>query len=86
MKPTPGDIRCIAFGHITRLAIWKLRPTWKKSLATLEKLDLVRVTMDSIANVDDVKARIEERSTPELPPLVGLFRAHNQERLDAVTF
>ena len=86
MKPTPGDIRCIAFGHITRLAIWKLRPTWKKMLPTLEKLDLVRVTMDSIANVDDVKARIEERSTPELPPLVGLFRAHNQERLDAVTF
>ena len=28
MKPTAGDIRCTALGHITRMAIWQLRPSW----------------------------------------------------------
>jgi putative DNA methylase len=31
VKPTPGDIRCIIFGHLVRLAIWSLRPQWEKN-------------------------------------------------------
>ncbi|MBI4766941.1 MAG: DUF1156 domain-containing protein [Deltaproteobacteria bacterium] len=30
VKPTPGDMRCIAYGHLIRLAIWDLRRTWDK--------------------------------------------------------
>jgi hypothetical protein len=29
--PTQGDIRCITFGHLIRLAIWSLRKDWDKN-------------------------------------------------------
>ncbi len=30
VKPTKGDIRCIVFGHLARLAVWHLRSEWDK--------------------------------------------------------
>jgi hypothetical protein len=54
MKPTAGDIRCIAFGHITRMAIWNLQPHWKANRPTEQKLNEIRSAMDSLADVDDV--------------------------------
>lgn len=31
VKPTTGDMRRIAYGHLIRLAIWNLRKTWDKN-------------------------------------------------------
>ncbi len=31
VKPTHGDTRCIAHGHLIRLAIWSLRKKWNKN-------------------------------------------------------
>jgi putative DNA methylase len=31
VKPTSGDIRCITYGHLIRLAIWSLRLEWGKT-------------------------------------------------------
>jgi adenine-specific DNA methylase len=31
VKPTRGDIRCVIFGHLVRLAIWSLRREWNKN-------------------------------------------------------
>ena len=39
MKPTAGDIRCIVFGHLTRIAIWHLHKKWKAALPTPERLE-----------------------------------------------
>ena len=39
--PTRGDVRCIIFGHIIRLAIWQLRRIWKCSMPIDEKLAAV---------------------------------------------
>jgi len=39
--PTRGDVRCIIFGHIIRLAIWQLRRTWKPVMPVEEKLAAV---------------------------------------------
>lgn len=38
VKPTTGDMRCIAHGHLIRLAIWNLRRTWDKSAAISRRL------------------------------------------------
>lgn len=38
MKPTRGDARCIVFGHLTRMAVWKLRGDWSSETSTLRKL------------------------------------------------
>jgi adenine-specific DNA methylase len=41
VKPTPGDIRCITFGHLIRLAIWSLRGNWDKNKPTVSRLTSV---------------------------------------------
>lgn len=46
VKPTAGDIRCVGFGHIIRLAIWYLRPKWKRDLPTAERIAAVRLWID----------------------------------------
>ena len=39
-RPSRGDARCVMFGHLTRLAIWRLRESWDTKLPTGRKLDL----------------------------------------------
>jgi putative DNA methylase len=41
VKPTAGDMRCIAYGHIIRLAIWNLRKTWDKNAGINKRLSTV---------------------------------------------
>jgi len=38
VKPTPGDIRCITYGHLIRLAIWSLRLGWNKNEPTTSRV------------------------------------------------
>ena len=38
MKPARGDIRCIIFGHLIRLAIWGLRIGWNRKITTKTRL------------------------------------------------
>jgi len=59
MKPTAGDIRCIAFGHITRMAIWNLRADWDAAQPTGVKLETIRQAMDAITTADEVRATLE---------------------------
>ena len=35
---SPGDTRCIIFGHLTRMAVWTLRENWDRARPTAEKL------------------------------------------------
>jgi hypothetical protein len=41
VKPTAGDIRCIVFGHLARLAIIGLEGEWDRDLPTGKRLGLV---------------------------------------------
>jgi putative DNA methylase len=74
MKPTAGDVRCILFGHVTRLAIWTLRPEWDASQPTPKKLALAAAAM---ATFGDVTGLIEQcRAQPDQDPRPGrLFEA-----------
>jgi hypothetical protein len=38
VRPTRGDTRCIAHGHLIRLAIWDLRKTWNKNAGISKRL------------------------------------------------
>jgi len=38
VKPSQGDTRCIAYGHVIRLAVWHLRKGWDTSLSVDEKI------------------------------------------------
>lgn len=36
VQPTEGDVRCVAYGHLTRMAIWELRHEWQSAPKTVE--------------------------------------------------
>ncbi len=73
MKPTAGDIRCMALGHITRMAVWRLKSGWNPTLATQEKFTVLRNAMNSIATVDDVQKRLDVAGIPAPAPPGDLF-------------
>jgi adenine-specific DNA methylase len=41
IQPSFGDTRCIAYGHLVRLAIWNLRDNWDKMADTSRKISAV---------------------------------------------
>lgn len=87
MKPTSGDIRCIAFGHITRMSIWRLRPSWNPGLPTEKKLAIFRETMDELATVETVLKQLEGIPVPQPEMRCGLFALpESMELADAVAF
>ena len=53
--PTRGDIRCIVFGHLTRLAVWRLRVPWDRSCSTTEKLSSVAAEIRDIATLHEIE-------------------------------
>jgi hypothetical protein len=86
VKPTAGDIRCIAFGHLTRMAIWTLRPNWSVSASTADKLARFAGALGALGPwqvvIDTLTSVGESRFAPSVQAL-PLF--HKDER-DAVSF
>jgi adenine-specific DNA methylase len=64
MKPTAGDIRCIVFGHLTRIAIWHLRKKWKAALPTPERLEHFNATVAAYGE----PASLIDTLAKEVPP------------------
>lgn len=87
MNPTTGDIRCMALGHITRMTIWRVKPTWNPRLATPEKFAILRKAMNGIATAGDVQKRLNETDVPA-PAVSGSLFALEETRspVDAVAF
>jgi len=48
VRLTKGDVRCIAYGHLIRLAIWKLRPEWSSGAPTQSKLRAIASMVDAL--------------------------------------
>ena len=53
-KPTPGDTRCVIFGHLTRMAIWNLVKSWDRSISTEEKLDAFGQAIAGLADPEQL--------------------------------
>ena len=48
LAPTAGDACCLLFGHLTRLAVWQLRLTWRDDASVPAKLAQVRAAFYQI--------------------------------------
>ena len=46
VRVTRGDVRCVAYGHLIRMAVWKLRVGWESDSATDDKLGCVGRAVD----------------------------------------
>lgn len=54
VKPTKGDIRCIVFGHLARLAVWNLRHGWRRRESATVKLARATSWVDDFGGVETV--------------------------------
>ena len=86
MKPTVGDKRCITWGHLTRMAVWNLRPQWDKSLPTEKRLALVDAEIERFGGLNATLAALEAYA-PNEPVNLPLFRTRESaEVIDAIAF
>lgn len=60
VKPAHGDIRCVAYGHLVRLAIWTLRQEWNTEVSTLDKLDIVARAIEKLGGSSAVFKYLSE--------------------------
>lgn len=56
---TLGDARCIAFGHLTRLAIWRLRRDWDTSASWSWKRNRVAEEVGLLGGWEQVKPHLD---------------------------
>jgi hypothetical protein len=54
VKPTFGDTRCIAYGHLIRLAIWNLRSSWDKTVGVDKKISAITSWLQSFGGWPEV--------------------------------
>ena len=73
VQPTSGDIRCIAFGHLIRLAIWNLRHSWDKNLDTDKRLSKVSYWLLGFGGWGEIARHVAELDDPYYDaPLMSL--------------
>lgn len=60
VKLTTGDMRCIAYGHLIRLAIWNLRKTWEKDTDIKKRLSTVSSWILEFGGWAEIEKRLLE--------------------------
>lgn len=86
-SPSLGDVRCILFGHLARLAIWHLRSAWEAGASTQAKME--RFAEATTAFGDPEELAQAAWAAPRRAPSPGLLfsEARCQPEIeDAVSF
>jgi hypothetical protein len=85
MKPSAGDIRCIVYGHLTRMAVWGLRKKWCSRVSTIERLSRFRAAIDAFGDAQTVIDGLvkSQHTVLDIGISIPLF---SQEIRDAVSF
>lgn len=60
LKPTRGDARCTAYGHMIRLAIWNLKNSWVKGQPVEEKIRFVAQAVQSLGDASGVEQHLPD--------------------------
>lgn len=90
MKPSPGDLRCIAYGHLIRLAVWNLRKGWVFSRSPTQKLSSVACWLKTFGGWPEVERALRPlQSVEETPPFAARVSDNHLKGVeynDEVTF
>ncbi|MGC8491643.1 MAG: DUF1156 domain-containing protein [Syntrophobacteraceae bacterium] len=60
LATTVGDIRCVTFGHLIRLAVWHLRTGWDQHLPTERRLGIVARWIDSFGGLATIDPYLDD--------------------------
>lgn len=85
VKPTAGDIRCIIYGHLTRMAVWTLRQTWQVDAPIADKLRLFRDAVARFGSLEAALVELEQIPKNVSEQTLPLF-SRNKGILDAISF
>ena len=85
--PTYGDRRCIVFGHLTRMAVWKLREDWNRDWPTAKKIVTFAAAVSGYGNPDQLAKHMgNARPKAPSPGLLYAAAASEEEVCGAVSF
>jgi adenine-specific DNA methylase len=85
LKVSAGDIRCVVYGHLTHMAIWKLRSEWDMKVPTVQRLRRVRVEMNRLGDFQSVINELSEQGRSIFPTLTST-RDLFEDSPDAISF
>jgi len=78
VNPTQGDARCIAYGHLIRLAIWSLRKNWRKELPVGDRLARVSAWIEEFGGWPEVADHLHKETDRHLD--MPLFAVRETKR------
>jgi len=61
LKETRGDVRCIIYGHFTRLAVWNLRHDWDNTRSVKEKTAVLASKIEEFGGLEAVEEFASEK-------------------------
>ena len=76
VRPTPGDIRCVTYGHLIRLAIWSLRHEWMKNEPITARIEKVADWLQRFGGWAEVEKCMEHNKTTATAKDMPLFAVH----------
>lgn len=60
VHPTQGDSRCIAYGHLIRLAIWSLRTTWNRNDPVTRRIARIAEWLQDFGGWTEVESHLSD--------------------------
>jgi putative DNA methylase len=86
VSATTGDIRCIIFGHLTRMAIWNLRSNWNAHAPTAEKLSAIAKSLGALGDYQNLVDTLILPAEGRIAPPVHALPLFAKDERDAVSF
>ena len=74
IKPTLGDLRCIAFGHLIRLAVWALRAEWSNTKPAETRIEKVSNWLQQFGGWSEIETILQDNhmETKQNGPLMAV--------------
>lgn len=88
-QATRGDIRCIAFGHLTRLAVWHLRSDWNRKSPINSRLANIASWIQRVGGAEAIEHHLSAARVGakfNLGPLFAEEHSQYGEEKDIVSF
>ncbi len=89
VRVTPGDTRCVAYGHLVRMAIWNLRSDWDKTAPVDVKLGRVAEAVEAMGGADALESCLSlslPRHEIPLAMMIGEEEGRYQAQVDEIPF
>jgi adenine-specific DNA methylase len=79
VNPTQGDTRCVAYGHLLRLAIWSLRNKWDKNESVTKRITRVAEWLQDFGGWIEVDRHLQDTSSSNHEAPLFVARESNKK-------